>query len=922
MRRLLLASCLLFFAFPVFSQSTGSINGTVRDTADNKVLHQASVVLLRAQDSVLVKFTRSNTQGQFRIDSLAPGDYVVQITYPKFVDWTDKISLASGQSLDLGNVAFTLRSQLLQEIVIRSGSAMKIKGDTTEFTADSFRVRPGATVEELLKVLPGLQVNSKGEITAQGKKVDKVLVDGEEFFGDDPTIATQNIGAKAVDKVQVFESKSDQDQLKSIGATGEGSKTINIKLKESAKKGYFGRVEGSTDFDKLVNGKVMYNRFTGNQKFSVYGTKSQINTGALGWEDRNKLGIENDYEYDEISGYYYSFGSTDEFSNWSLRGLPNSYTAGGLYGNKWREDKHKLNFSYLYNRLGTNNTTRTVSQTTIGDVSNYNNSVARTEGLAQQHSVNGKYEWKIDSLASIKYVIAGSFKKNDNYGNTYSEALNDNLDTLNTNNRNNEQHTEKRQLDNVLTYKQLFKKKNRQLVTTARLTLIDDQQTALLQSVSRFVRRNGPPNVLDSLELIDQQKRNNGNATNYGVKFTYNEPLTELWNLIAEYSFNQSKSSSHRNSFDKDVDGKYTDLNPTFSNNADLDATSNAGTLFARYTGKKLRMAFGSGLSAIRLRLDNLDIDTRTTYNFTGFTPQAQFRYQLKQQEGISLSYKGNTVQPTLNQLQPLRNNDDPLRIYVGNPDLKVAFNHNINLNYNNYKVLTQQYTWVGVGINFLRNTVSTTSVVDLETGKTTYMPVNVNGNYNWYLYGDWNSGGGDKKLIHELSPNASGGRTANFLNNARNENTYYTFSLRYGLRYSLDQKYNFAMYPKVERSISKSSLSPDVNNNYWVYSGDVEGWVMLPAKFELSTEVEANIRQSTNRFASNRQIVWNAELSRRFFKEKTLKLSFIAHDILNQNIGFQRTINSNFFSEQRYDLLGRYFLVQASWTFNKMPGK
>jgi len=236
MRRLLLASCLLFFAFPVFSQSTGSINGTVRDTADNKVLHQASVVLLRAQDSVLVKFTRSNTQGQFRIDSLAPGDYVVQITYPKFVDWTDKISLASGQSLDLGNVAFTLRSQLLQEIVIRSGSAMKIKGDTTEFTADSFRVRPGATVEELLKVLPGLQVNSKGEITAQGKKVDKVLVDGEEFFGDDPTIATQNIGAKAVDKVQVFESKSDQDQLKSIGATGEGSKTINIKLKESAKK--------------------------------------------------------------------------------------------------------------------------------------------------------------------------------------------------------------------------------------------------------------------------------------------------------------------------------------------------------------------------------------------------------------------------------------------------------------------------------------------------------------------------------------------------------------------------------------------------------------------------------------------------------------------------------------------------------------
>lgn len=922
MRRFILASCLLCFALPVLSQSSASIRGTVRDTAENKLLHQASVVLLRAQDSVLVTFTRSDVKGQFHIDSITPGDYVVQLTYPRFVDWTDKISLAPGQDLDLGNVSFTLRSQLLQEIVIKSGSSMRIKGDTTEFTADSFRVREGATVEELLKVLPGLQVNSKGEITAQGKKVDKVLVDGEEFFGEDPTVATQNIGAKAVDKVQVFETKSDQDQLKSIGASGDGTKTINIKLKESAKKGYFGRLEGSTDFDKLVNGKVMYNRFQGNQKFSVYGTKSQITTGALGWEERNKLGIENDYEYDEISGYYYSFGNSDEFSNWNLRGLPNSYTAGGLYGNKWREDKHKLNFSYLYNRLGTTNTNRTVSQTTIGDISNYNNSVTRTRGLAQQHAINGKYEWKIDSLASIKYVVSGNYKKNDNYGSTYSEALNDDLDTLNTNVRNNEQHTEKRQLDNALTYKQLFKKKNRQLVTTARLTLIDDEQTALLQSSSRFVRKNGPPNVLDSLELIDQLKLNTGNATNYGIKTTYNEPITDLWNVIAEYSFNQGRSSSHRNSYDKDIDGKYTDLNPTFSNNADLVATSNAGTLFARYTGKKFRMAFGSGLSAIRLRLDNLDNDTRTTYNFTGFTPQAQFRYQIKQQEGISLSYRGNTVQPTLNQLQPLRNNDDPLRIYVGNPDLKVAFNHNINLNYNSYKVLTQQYTWVGAGVNFLRNTVSTTNTVDLETGKTVYMPVNVNGNYNWYLYANWNSGGGDKKLIHEISPNANGGRTVNFLNNNRNINTYYNFSLQYGMRYSVEEKYNFSLYPKVERNISKSSLSPDANNNYWVYGGEVEGWLMLPAKFEISSQVEANLRQSTNRFASNDQIVWNAEFSRRFFKEKTLKISVIAHDILNQNIGFQRTINSNFFSEQRYDLLGRYFLLQATWTFNKMPGK
>jgi len=915
--RIVIALLILSIAFAAHSQPT-FVKGSITDTVEKKNLSNSVVSLLRRSDSVLVKFTRTDKTGNFNITSVVPGDYVLMITYPKFADYNDRIAVPV-EGLNLGMIPLTPKAVLLKEVVIRTNAAVRIKGDTTEFTADSFKVKQGATVEDLLKQLPGMSVNSKGEITAQGKKVDKVLVDGEEFFGADPTIATQNIGAKAVDKVQVFDTKTEQDQLKGIGASGDGNKTINIKLKESAKKGYFGKLEGGTDFDKLVNGKLMYNRFRGNRKFSLYSTKSNINTGSLGWEDRNKLGIDNDYEYDEISGFYYSYDDGEnEFNDWNLKGIPNAYTVGALYGNKWNEERNKLNFSYLYNRLGTENNTRTISQTLLEDTTFFNNSFSRSKGLTQQHVLNGKYEWKIDSFASIKYTAVGTYKKKDTYTESYSEALDENRDTVNTNRRTNDISSTKKQLDNILTYRQAFHKKDRLLITTLRLGLIEDDQTGMLLSTTNFYKNNN----IDSTDPIDQLKLNSGNSTTIGAKMTYNEPLSKEWNLVMEYSLNNNQSVSHRNTFEKDFNNKYTALNPVFSNNFDLTATANSGTITARYVGKKLRAAFGTGLSAIELNLNNLDEKRKTKYNFTGFTPQAQFGYKFKAQTGISFSYRGNTVQPSLSQLQPLRNNNDPLSIYIGNPNLKVGFNHNLNFSFNDYKVLKGRYIFGSFFISLRENAIANYSTVD-SFGKTTYMPVNVKGNNNWNWWSVWNSGQGDKKLIHEIQPYANGGRTRNFINGKENVNSYAVFNLTYRIRYSIQDKYNFSIGPKIVRNISKSSLRPTANNNYWTYGGQADGYVMLPGKFELSSDVDANLQQKTAAFNSNVNIiVWNAKLAKKFKKDKSFEIAVVAHDILNQNIGFNRTINSNFINEERFDRLSRYFLLTASWTFNKMPGK
>jgi hypothetical protein len=865
----------------------------------------------------MVTFTRSNKQGNFVIGNLDSGNYVLLITYPRFADYADEISIKPGDQKNIGTVPLTLKSTILQEVVIRTGSAIRIKGDTTEFTADSFHVKDGATVEDLLKVLPGFTVNSKGEITAQGKRVDKVLVDGEEFFGDDPTVATQNLGAKIVDKVQVFDTKTEQDKLTGIGGNND-SKTLNIKLKEDAKKGYFGKLEAGSDFTQYTNAKALFNRFVGKKKLSVYGTKSTTSTGSLGWDERNKLGIEDDYEYDEIGGYYYSFGTNDDFSNWSLQGLPNAYSAGGLFSNKWNADKNNLNLSYRFNRLGTNNVGSTLKQTLLQDTTYYNNENTTSNGLKQQHVASGKYDWKIDSLATLTFRSTGTYKTTQSYASTHSEALDQNQQYVNTGDRINDQNSTHKQLDNQLTYNQLFKKKGRQLIATMKYSLISDDNTGSLYANNKFFK-NG---ILDSTDITDQSKTGNGNSRTFGGKITYNEPLSTNFNLVTEYSYNNNQSTSHLNTYEQDNTGKYTVINPLYSNNFDLNAFSNSGTVTLRYLSKKLKYSLGGGISAIQLKLNNLDQSTTNVYNFTNFTPQAQVSYSLKSQTNIGFRYNGTTRQPTLDQLQPIRNNNDPLNIHVGNPDLKVGFNHSFNVWYNSFKILSSRYMFVGAGYNINQRAITTYNTID-SFGRVLSMPVNVNGNRNWYIYSGWQIGQGDKKLTHGINLNANGGRNATFINGQQSDNTYTTFTIEYRMGYSIQEKYSFSINPTFGRNISKSSLRKDVNNNYWTYGGSVDGFLMLPGKIELNSDVNFDLRQKISAFDRNTNIiVWNASIGKKVFKDKTGKFIFSANDILNQNKGYSRIINSNFVTDQRYQRVGQYFMLTFQWTFSQMPGQ
>ena len=247
--------CGAFIVLQSFSQAN-KISGSITDTSSGKKLSMAVVSLIRTKDSTLSKFTRSNEQGIFELNNIPSGNYLLRVSYPGYAEYVDELALITGNDVQK-HITIIPRSKLLEEIIIQQKvAAIKIKGDTTEYKADSFKVSPNANVQELLKRLPGLQVNAKGEITAQGQKVEKILVDGEEFFSDDPAVVSQNLRADVVDKVQVFDKKSEQAEFTGVD-DGQKTKTINLELKEDKKKGYFGKLEAGTDFNRYRNGKAM-----------------------------------------------------------------------------------------------------------------------------------------------------------------------------------------------------------------------------------------------------------------------------------------------------------------------------------------------------------------------------------------------------------------------------------------------------------------------------------------------------------------------------------------------------------------------------------------------------------------------------------------------------------------------------------------
>ena len=905
---LFLLSCTL----ACFSQQA-TVKGIITDTAEKKSLSNSVIALLKSADSTLVKFTRSNKDGTFSISNIPAGNYLLLVTHPTYADFFTPTSLKDTSIVDMATVPMILRSQLLEQVIVRQQlGAIRLKKDTTEYIADSFKVAANASVEDLLKRLPGIQVDKDGKIKTQGEEVRKVLVDGEEFFGDDPTMATQNIRADAVEKVQVFDKQSDQAAFTGID-DGSRTKTINLKLKEDKKNGYFGKVTLGGGLKDKFNNQAMINAFKKKRKFAVYGIMSNTGRTGLGWGDRSTYGgAENNMEFDEGSGGMMIFNSGDDFDggggSFYGEGLPTSWSAGTHYSNKFNGDKDKLNLNYQFKKLNTIGSGATTTQYLLTDSSYFRNERGNSFSQRIRNNVSGSYEMQLDSSSTLKITANGSIGKTINNNFSYNETLSGFKAPVNTSNRNTNSRADNQSLNTTLLWRKKFAKKGRTISINFGQNYSNNESDGFLYSSNQIF---SPLLIKDT---VDQEKINNSNKLSFNGKASYTEPLSKSVTLEVNYGISNGNSESERITYDK-KDGKYQNYIDSLSSHYSVNVLTNSGGATLRINKKTINFSFGGTVSNAAFEQKDLRKDTLISYTYLNLFPRANINWNINPQKRLSIRYSGSTRQPTIEQLQPLNDNNDPFYERKGNPNLKQEFNHDITVSFNDYKVLNNRSIYLQATIVTVNNAISTNDELGAG-GKRISQPFNVSGNYRYYSYMGYGFKLKKSDFNINFNTNLSGSRNNSLINNKIISNNSGQYQFGISTNYSKEKKIEFNVGVDAGYNTSKSST---LINNYWSTTFNSEVTVYLPWKTLIKTNADLNIRQKTPLFTQNRNVyLLNGTFSKKIFKGETGLLSFEMKDVLNQNLGFNRDISDGFIQERTYETIRRFWLLSFTWNFSK----
>lgn len=900
-----------------FSQS-GSVKGTLTDSSNHQNAMNAVVAVLEQKDSTLITFSRSDKNGNFQISGLDSGKYLLLVTYPKYGDYVEHFDLKPSGNIDLKTIFLTEKAKLLEEIIIRQ-SAIRIKGDTTEFTADSFYVKPNATVEDLLKNLPGIQVDKDGKITAQGEQIQKILVDGEEFFSDDPTIATRNLRADAVDKVQVFDKKSDQAVFTGID-DGEKTKTLNLKLKDNAKHGYFGKLSAA-GLDKYYNGQALINAFKGKRKLAAFVIGSSTDATGLNWMEAQNYGFgSNNIQVMDGGGISITMSGDDDMNTQSYygQGLPESVKGGLHFSNKWDDGKYFAGGNYLFNKLAVRSSGNTYSQNILLDSVYYSRESADTHSDKMRHSVSGNTEIQIDSSSSVKVTVDGSTGTSNNSSNYTSQALSQENKMVNSSIRNTSSNGDNSNFNVSAIWRKKFRKAGRTLSFNVDEKYSESASNGLLNNHSDFYDIN---EIVFKRDSTDQNKVNGNTSNLIGGKATYTEPLSKKAFLEINYSLYNNSSTQKRLSYNKDLDGKYILLVDSLSNDFKYEYNTNSAGINYRYNAKKYNFSFGGNIANTAFQQTDQVKDTTRKYNYYNFFPQANFNYKFNAYSSFRFNYSGSTRQPTIDQLQPLKNNDDPLNVVIGNPSLRQSFQNYLNLSFNNYKVLSERSINAGVNFSSTKNAISSSYTVD-TLGKRITQYLNVNGNYNASVYGGYYIKIPKTKVQVFFRPRGSISRATSFVNGLQNITNSQQISSGIGMRSYKENKYQLNVSATPSYNQSKSSISSVAGTKYWTYDYSLDGNYTLPGKLEIGSDIDFNFRQKLNAFDKNNNvIVWNAYAEKKFMKNDALALRVSINDILDQNKGYSRSIQPFSIVERHYLTYRRYGLISLTWNFTNKGG-
>lgn len=859
---------------------------------------------IKLSDSTLIAFTRSDESGFFKLKPIPIDTYQVVISHPKFSDqgyfiFGDKKNL----EYDFGKIILLPKNISLDEVTIFAfKDPIYYKGDTLIYTADSFKTKANATVEDLLKKLPGLKVDKDGKITSQGKAVDKVLVDGDEFFGGDPTVATKNLNASSIESIQVYEKKSDDVANSSTGE--ETQKILNLKLKDDAKKGYFGKISGASDFQKFYEGEGLTNYFKKKLKVSVFGLVTNTPNSSFGWGDVYKYGLNNEFNQSENE----DGGMSMSYNNNEAQGIPQTIKTGFYFTDKLSKNT-KLNFNYSYNSSKINAKTNTNSQYFLADTSYSSSNEVKSIQKNEAHALNIGIEQRIDSLTDFYFNSKIKLLNSNSVSSDITDFLSgDNIKNRNTS-INNSVKSGGYDLANSLKLLKRFMKKDRLLTLTYSNSFSESTSDGILKTDNFYYSDTSL-----AFNTVNQKKESYNHNQNHNAGIAFIEPITKKIKIEASYDFMYYNSKQDKNALNN-INGEYNQLDSSLTNNFINTKQINRAGLKFIYEVKKVRFTIGTKARNVFVNNHNVFKEQYITQNFNNILPFSTIRYKFSDNKVLSIEYKTSSINPTISQLQPIKDNTNPNFINIGNPNLLPTFNHGIGLNFNSWKSVSGKYTWLGLNYDYTNNDIMNSTSFD-SIGRTVSKAVNVNGNYSFNGYIGTSMPFFSKKL--ELGPNANGNYSSNktYINNVANTTKDLRTNVGLEIRLNLE-KFNAGITGYFEYNSSSSTLNSLSNKPYSAQGLSGFFSAKFPKNFTLESDANYTINSKRSNGYNINFLVWNASFTKAFLKKENFILGIYAYDLLNQNISVSRNTNSNVITDTKTNIISRYFLLKATFKFN-----
>ncbi|MFC4738962.1 outer membrane beta-barrel protein [Flavobacterium ponti] len=907
----------LLLASISFGQNTFQLSGKIIDNTSKAPLESATIYLTSVKDSTIIDYTISDKSGNFSLKSRKTESPVnFKISYNSFKNYNKKLDNILADK-NFGVIELFEQTAQLDAVIVKGEiPPIKIKTDTLEFNAGSFKVTPDANVEALLKQLPGVEIDDEGKITVNGKEVNNILVNGKPFFGKDGKIATQNLPAEMIDKVQVTDTKTKSEEISGRAASSNES-TINLTIQEDKNKGLFGKATLGYGSDKRYESSLLFNYFKDTQKISVLGSSNNINSVGFSMNEifDNMGGGRNTSVWSNGDGAFNINGMQFGGGN----GITRSNLVGINYADEWLNKKIDPNFSYYLNTAITENKNRTKRTNLLPTGTTKTDAESSFKNDVVGHNFSSEFEIKIDSTSTL--YLSPSFAKSDakNRSTSFSKSFDESDELLNETNGSNFSQTDNNKFSNNLYFNKSFKKKGRSISLDIDNEHVNNENT--LNTITNTIfYQSGNANDSRNQNIFNKEINNN-----VRVELGYSEPINDSLTFNFQNYYDFKKGTDSRNTFNfNESTNQYDTFNGLLSNTIDSKNNTFGSSVGLQLSKKKIRgsLAVGADFLNYDNQSDYLGTITKLKDNYVYPKVNGYVSYTLAKSKSIYANFNYEASLPSANQLLPFENLANPLNTIIGNANLKPTERYRVYTNFNNYDYATRSGFYAYLGGNVNANEVVSSTVYDNDfKAITTYENVDrsysaftgfsVNKSYKKekrtikYGYGIW------------VNYNFSQGLT----NAALYESKALQLNPRVNFSYIIQDKITISPSYRYSYNISRfDNYIIDKTDNFR-HSFKLETTSYWPKNFVLGNDFGYNYNSNITGGFQKDFYLWNVSLGYNFFKDQLLAKVKV-YDLLNQNVNATRTITPTAITDAENTVLQQYVMFSLTYKLEKFGGK